>query len=56
LRLNRRRQIIERVSVVLFAVVAFFEIAGCFAFWMYFRQGRSFSSVIAGIVSLALFA
>ena len=40
----------------MFAAAAFFEIAGCFAFWMYFRQGRSAAVLAAGLLSLALFA
>jgi small multidrug resistance family-3 protein len=40
----------------IFVVAAFFEIAGCFAFWSYVRQGRSPWVLALGIVSLALFA
>lgn len=40
----------------MFAAAAFFEIAGCFAFWSYFRQGRSSAILIAGTLSLMVFA
>jgi len=39
-----------------FVAAAFFEIAGCFAFWSYFRLGRPLWSVAVGVLSLALFA
>ena len=39
-----------------FVAAAFFEIAGCFAFWAWLRQGRSAWVVLPGIASLALFA
>jgi len=41
---------------VAFVAAAFFEIAGCFAFWSYVRQGRSVAILLAGTVSLVLFA
>jgi small multidrug resistance family-3 protein len=43
-------------SIVLFLLAAFFEIAGCFAFWSWLRQGRSASYAMLGVVSLVLFA
>ena len=43
-------------SVVLFLLAAFFEIAGCFAFWSWLRSGRSAWYAMLGIVSLVLFA
>ena len=39
-----------------FVIAAFFEIAGCFAFWSYVRLGRSPWVLVAGMISLALFA
>ena len=35
---------------------AFFEIAGCFAFWSYFRLGRPPWILVLGVLSLVLFA
>ena len=35
---------------------AFFEIAGCFAFWSWLRLGKSAWWVLPGVVSLAVFA
>ncbi len=43
-------------SVGFFWMAAFFEIAGCFAFWAWFRLGRSVCWTLAGTGSLALFA
>lgn len=43
-------------GLAIFVVAAFFEIAGCFAFWSYVRQGRSPSVLALGVVALALFA
>lgn len=40
----------------MFGAAAFFEIAGCYAFWAYFKQGRSAGVLIAGMLSLAVFA
>lgn len=39
-----------------FAAAAFFEIAGCFAFWSYFRLGRPGWTLGLGTVCLVLFA
>ena len=39
----------------LFAAAALAEIAGCFAFWAWWRLGRSVLWVAPGMVSLALF-
>ena len=44
------------MTVAFFATAAFFEIAGCFAFWSYFRLGRPVWTLAAGVVSLVLFA
>ena len=39
-----------------FVLAAFFEIAGCFAFWSWLRLGRTPWWTAAGMVSLVLFA
>ena len=39
-----------------FVLAAFFEIAGCFAFWSWLRLGRTPWWTVAGIASLVLFA
>jgi len=43
-------------SVFLFCLAAFLEIAGCFAFWMWLRNGRSSTFAAVGALSLILFA
>jgi small multidrug resistance family-3 protein len=43
-------------NVAIFAVAAFFEIAGCFAFWMWLRRGGTPLVVLLGIASLICFA
>jgi small multidrug resistance family-3 protein len=43
-------------SVIAFVVAAFFEIAGCFAVWSYFRLGRPAWVIVPGILALLLFA
>ena len=40
----------------MFVVAAFFEIAGCFAFWMWLRRGSSIVVAAVGVVSLVGFA
>jgi small multidrug resistance family-3 protein len=44
------------MSLAFFVAAAFFEIAGYFAFWSYFRLGRPAISLALGVVSLVLFA
>lgn len=39
-----------------FAVAALLEIAGCFAFWMWLRQGSSWTVAALGVLSLIGFA
>ena len=39
-----------------FAIAAFFEIAGCFAFWLWLRRGGSALIGTAGVASLVAFA
>lgn len=43
-------------NLLVFALAAFFEIAGCFAFWLWFRRGTSFFVAVLGVVSLVAFA
>jgi small multidrug resistance family-3 protein len=44
------------MTLAFFVAAAFFEIAGCFAFWSYFRLGRPMWSLVLGVASLILFA
>ncbi|MEO5742080.1 MAG: YnfA family protein [Vicinamibacterales bacterium] len=44
------------MSLLYFCLAAFFEISGCFAFWMWLRNQRSPAYAAAGVVSLILFA
>ncbi len=39
-----------------FFLAAVFEIAGCYAFWMWLRQGKSAWWIAPGLLSLTLFA
>ena len=39
-------------NIVIFALAAFFEIAGCFAFWMSLRRGATPLIAVLGVVSL----
>jgi small multidrug resistance family-3 protein len=43
-------------SFLVFAAAALAEIAGCFAFWAWLRQGKSVLWLAPGVLSLALFA
>lgn len=43
-------------SIALFGLAAFFEIAGCFAFWMWARRGGGSLVVLLGLASLIAFA
>lgn len=43
-------------DIVIFISAAFFEILGCFAFWNYIRNNKTFYWLIPGILSLILFA
>ncbi len=43
-------------NLIAFTVAATLEIAGCFAFWRWLRDGRSPLMALAGIVSLVGFA
>jgi len=43
-------------SLPIFLAAAFFEIAGCFAFWAWLRLGKSIWWLAPGTVSLLIFA
>lgn len=43
-------------SFFIFAAAALAEIAGCFAFWAWLRNGQSVLWLVPGIVSLGVFA
>ena len=43
-------------NIAIFVLAAFFEIAGCFAFWMSIRRGSSPLVAVLGVVSLIGFA
>ena len=43
-------------NLLVFATAAFFEIAGCFAFWAWLRRGASPLVALLGVVSLVVFA
>lgn len=43
-------------NLAIFALAAFFEIAGCFAFWLWVRRGAAPYVVVLGIASLIGFA
>ena len=43
-------------NLALFSLAAFFEIAGCFAFWLWTRRGAAPVVLVLGIASLIGFA
>lgn len=43
-------------NIAVFVTAAFFEIAGCFAFWMWLRRGGGLLVAALGVVSLIAFA
>jgi small multidrug resistance family-3 protein len=43
-------------NVAIFALAAVFEIAGCFAFWLWVRRGATPLVIVLGIASLIGFA
>lgn len=43
-------------NLLAFVTAAFFEIAGCFAFWAWLRRGASPLVALLGVVSLVAFA
>ncbi|MFT0631942.1 YnfA family protein [Pseudomonas sihuiensis] len=44
------------INYLWFVLAALFEIAGCYAFWMWLRLDRSAWWIVPGLLSLALFA
>lgn len=44
------------MTAALYALAALCEIAGCFAFWAWAREGKSALWLVPGALSLALFA
>jgi small multidrug resistance family-3 protein len=44
------------INLTVFALAALFEIAGCFAFWIWVRRGATPFVVVLGAVSLVAFA
>ena len=40
----------------MFVIAAFFEIAGCFAFWQWLRRGASSGAAVVGVLCLIAFA
>lgn len=46
----------KHVTALWFMAAALFEIAGCYAVWMWLRLGRSPLWLLPGLLSLALFA
>lgn len=44
------------INLLAFAVAATLEIAGCFAFWQWLRDGKSSIVALAGVVGLIAFA
>jgi small multidrug resistance family-3 protein len=43
-------------NIAIFALAALFEIAGCFAFWLWIRRGAAPLVILLGIASLIAFA
>ena len=43
-------------NVAIFVLAAFFEIAGCFAFWVWLRRGGAPVVALVGVASLIAFA
>ena len=43
-------------NVAIFVLAAFFEIAGCFAFWAWLRRGGAPVVALVGVASLIAFA
>ncbi len=43
-------------NIGIFFLAAFFEIFGCYAFWLYFRVEKASWWIALGVISLALFA
>lgn len=43
-------------NYVWFFIAAFFEIAGCYTFWMWVRQDKNLLWLLPGLIGLAVFA
>ncbi|MFT9061769.1 MAG: YnfA family protein, partial [Acetobacter orientalis] len=43
-------------SLLIYIIAGFAEIAGCFAAWLWLKEGRSAWLLVRGLCSLALFA
>lgn len=43
-------------NITLFFVASFFEIFGCYTFWLYFRDTKSHYWLTIGVISLVIFA
>ncbi|MFN0023712.1 MAG: YnfA family protein [Parvularculaceae bacterium] len=43
-------------TAVIYALAAFAEIAGCFAFWAWLKLGKSAFWIAPGVIALAVFA
>ena len=43
-------------TAIVYVAAAFFEIAGCFSFWIWIREGKAGWWLAPGVASLALFA
>ena len=44
------------VEFIIYFLAAFFEILGCYSFWVFFRLDKSSLWLFVGIISLAVFA
>lgn len=43
-------------NIFYFILAAFFEICGCYLFWLHFRSGKSVLFLIPAVISLFVFA
>jgi small multidrug resistance family-3 protein len=55
-RIRRSVARVVSINLAVFALAALFEIAGCFAFWIWVRRGATPFVVVLGVVSLIAFA
>lgn len=44
------------VEIIYYIIAAFFEILGCYSFWIVFKDGKSPLFLLLGVVSLVTFA
>ncbi|WP_051112023.1 YnfA family protein [Hyphomicrobium denitrificans] len=54
--LGRRKEVPVTKTAIVYVAAAFFEIGGCFSFWIWIREGRSGWWLAPGVISLMLFA